>query len=99
MAQLEIEKGSIQLGEASKLKRLLNEFSTHTESDSIVLGSLVLANNEMFFISVSAGKVNIDNQAVICLSPVSPLGAQMIGLKIGESCQFNKQPYLIKEIY
>ena len=99
MAQLEIEKGSLQLAEASKLLRLMNEFSANTDGNTIGLGSLTLVNNEWFYLSISAGKVILDDIQCICLSPAAPLGAMMMRLKIGDTFCFNKQVYTIVEIH
>ena len=95
MAQLEIEKNTSQLAEAGKLKRLLGEFSGETETTKAQLGSLVQTDNGWFYISLSAGKVILDDVAYICLSPVSPLGAKMINLEPGSKFNFNQLDYLI----
>lgn len=99
MAQLEVEKGSMQLAEASKLSRLMDRFSPYTSNSTITLGSLVHTDRDWFYISVSAGKVVIDDQSVVCLSSVSPLGAQMMGLNKGQVFKFNRLPYVIEEIF
>jgi hypothetical protein len=98
MAQLEIEKNSSQLAQAYKLKQQLNEFSAETNSEFIKLGSLVKTNSGLYYLSVSAGKVVIDNHTCICLSPASPLGGKMIGLKAGSSFNFNGQDHTIREV-
>jgi len=98
MAQLEIEKSSSQLAEANKLKQQLNGFSAEGHAESIKLGSLVRTNDGLFYLSVSAGRVEIDDVICICLSPASPLGAKMMGLKTGGSFHFNSQEYKIREV-
>jgi hypothetical protein len=99
MAQLEIEKNSSQLAQAYKLKQQLNEFSAETNSEFIKLGSLVKTNSGLYYLSVSAGKVVIDNHACICLSPASPLGGKMIGLKAGSCFNFNGQDHSILDVH
>ena len=98
MAQLEIEKASIQLAEAYKLKRLLSDINIKGVSEKVILGSLVCANEEWFFISISAGRIDFDDYSVICVSPVSPIGRLLLGLQVGESFKFNQLEYTIKEI-
>jgi transcription elongation GreA/GreB family factor len=100
MAQQEVEKGSMQLAEASKLNSLMNLFSANTsDSTRITLGSLVHTDRDWFYISVSAGKVVINGKSVICLSSASPLGAQMIGLSRGQVFKFNRLTYMIEDIF
>ncbi|MFZ1809051.1 MAG: 3-oxoacyl-ACP synthase [Cyclobacteriaceae bacterium] len=98
MAQLEIEKSTSQLSEAGKLKRLLGEFSGESETSKAQLGSLIQTNNGWFYISLSAGKVILDDVTYICLSPVSPLGAKMMNLVTGDQFNFNKLDYIILEV-
>lgn len=99
MAQLEIEKNTSQLSEAGKLRRLLNEFSPETKTTKVQLGSLVQTDNGWYYISLSAGKVVLDDVTYICLSPVSPLGAKMVNLESGEKFSFNYKNYLIQAVY
>ncbi|MEQ8423292.1 MAG: 3-oxoacyl-ACP synthase [Cyclobacteriaceae bacterium] len=99
MAQLEIEKNSIQLAEANKLKKSLSEFNEDTSADFVRLGSLVKTDKGWFYLSLSAGSTKIEETSYICLSPASPLGSAMMGLKKGGSFSFNKVNYLIQGIF
>lgn len=99
MAQQEIEKGAMQLAEASKLKRLMHEFSPTQQNKGIGLGSLAKVNQEWFYISISAGKVAIKDFECICLSPVSPLGMKMMGLMINDSFSFSKKDFVVHEVH
>jgi len=99
MAQLEIEKSTRQLAEAGKLKRLLGEFSGGTESSETQLGSLVQTNHGWFYISLSAGKIELGEITCICLSPVSPLGVKLMSLKSGDTFSFNNRNFQIQAVY
>ncbi len=101
MAQMEVDKGLIQLAEANKLRSTLGLYSPDTiNTDKIIrLGSLVHTDQGRFYISISAGKVVIEGHSVICLSAQSPLGAQLMGLSTGHTFVFNNLTYAIREIY
>ncbi len=99
MAQLEIEKNSYQLAETNKMKRLLGEFSPTSQNPIVGLGSLIETNSGWFYLSISAGEASIDGKSYICLSAVSPLGAQMVKKQVGDSFGFNGKDYLILKIY
>lgn len=99
MAQLEIEKSTQQLAEAGKLKRLLSEFSPEAGSSIVALGSLVQADKGWFYISLSAGMVDLGGTKYICLSPVSPLGSQMMKLMSGDAFSFGGKNYQIEAVY
>lgn len=99
MAQLEVENGSLQLAEATKLRSLMNLFSPTTSNSTIVLGSLVRTDKDWYYISVSAGKIEIEGRFIICLSSASPFGAQMMGLRKGQHFKFRQLTYTIEDIF
>lgn len=98
MAQLEIEKNTIQLGEAKKLKQVLDQISTDRETAIVALGSVVFTNQGNFFIAISAGQFVIDSKTYFALSPNSPIGLKLIGLQVHDSFSFNKKEYQISNI-
>ncbi len=95
MAQLETEKLTIQLTEALKLEQVLTQINPKTEHQQIGLGSLVITNNGNFYIAVSLGKIEKDNQTYFAISAASPIGKQLIGLKSGSEFSFNGRNYTI----
>jgi hypothetical protein len=54
-------------------------------------GSLVRTNRGIIFLAVALGKISVGSVDVITLSPRSPLGSKLLGLKPGDSviCQWN----------
>lgn len=99
MAQLEVEKNNTQLAAANKMKQSLNAFSPETHSITVISGSLVHTNQGWFYLSISAGKIIIEDKPYTCLSLASPLGSKMSGQSKGDSFQFNRLDYRIMEIY
>jgi hypothetical protein len=77
----------------------LKSFNLLTKSQQIVLGSLVQTNIGLFFISVSFGEIKISDQAVIVISPVSPLGRLLIGKKVNDEFEMNNQKLNISAVY
>jgi transcription elongation GreA/GreB family factor len=98
MAQLEIEKSMIQLGEAKKLKQVLDQISVERESPIISMGSVVFTNQGNFFIAISAGQFVIDSKTYFAISPNSPIGQKLMGLHAHDSFLFNKKEYQISNI-
>ena len=98
MAQLETEKLSKQLSEALKLEQVLSQINPITEHQQIGLGSLVTTNNGVFYISVSLGKLELNNATYFIISPASPIGKLLIGLKKSDSFSFNGKHYSIDGI-
>ena len=98
MAQLETEKLTKQLSEAIKLEQVINQVNPKLEHKIAALGSVVITNNGIFYISVSLGKIEIDKQTYFAISPKSPIGKLLIGLKEKNSFSFNGRAYSIEKI-
>lgn len=100
LAMLQIEQANTrgQLQEVLIQKAALEKINPAISASMIVNGSLVKTNRGHLFISVALGKAVIENITVIALSPQSPLGEKLIGLKIGEVAAINNIEYLVESI-
>lgn len=98
MAQLEQEKATQQLEEATKLKSALLKINPDLSSPKAGLGSMVLTDKTHFFIAISAGKMEVDGKTFFVIAPTTPIGMQISGLKKGDSFSFNQQTHRIAEI-
>lgn len=100
LAMLQIEQAKVrgQLQEALIKKAALEKINPNVSPTVIVNGSLIKTNRGYLWMSVALGKAVIENVAVIALSPQSPLGQRLIGLKPGESASINNIEYKIENI-
>jgi len=98
MMQLEQEKNAKQLIETLELKKLLDRINPNQQSQRAALGSLVITNKEKFYISISAGKLEIDSEIYFAISPTSPIALKLIGLTVNEEMKFNNSLYFIQHI-
>jgi transcription elongation GreA/GreB family factor len=100
LAMLQIEQANVraQLKEALDQKTVFERIDPAASASIIVHGSLIKTNRGWLFLSVAAGKAIIDGTAVIALSPQSPLGIKLMGLKMGESAEVNNTRYVIEVV-
>lgn len=98
MVQLEQEKTGAQLKEAEMQLNTLKQIDISIKSDSIIKGSLVECGQGYFFIASAIGKITVDEKIVFVISPQSPLGVKLLGLKEKEKTEMNGMIYLIKSI-
>lgn len=98
MLQIEQENSSRQLSEALKQKAVLEKIDPSLQPEQVVSGSLVKTSKGYFFISVGLGKITVDGQLIIALSPESPLGMQMMHLKQNDSFSLNNTDYIIESV-
>lgn len=100
LAMLQIEQANTraQLQEVLAQKAALEKIKPTLSASIVVNGSLIKTNKGYLFMSTALGKAVVDNIAVIALSPQSPLGKKLMGLKINEACSMNNIEYKIENI-
>ena len=97
---LQIEQANVrgQLKEALDQKTVFDRIDPAASSTTIVNGSLIKTDRGWLFLSVAAGKAMVDGNAVIALSPQSPLGQKLMGLRVGDSVEVNNTSYVIETV-
>jgi LPS O-antigen subunit length determinant protein (WzzB/FepE family) len=98
MAQQETDRNMAQLNEANKLKVALNQINPSLTNDRVETGSVVITDTANFYVSISAGAISAEGETYMAISPVSPIGIKMKGLRIGEKFNLNDKVYKIKRI-
>jgi transcription elongation GreA/GreB family factor len=98
MAQQETNRNMAQLTEANKLKIALNLISTAGITDWVENGSIIATNNGNFYMAISAGLLTVNGASYFAISPASPIGLKMKGLKVGDEFNLNGKLYKVESI-
>ncbi len=100
LAMLQIEQAAkrAQLQEILTQKAALEKINPAITAKMVVNGSLVKTNRGYLFMSIALGKATVENISVIALSPQSPLGQRLLGLKVNDVTAFNNMEYTIESI-
>jgi hypothetical protein len=98
MIHIEQENTNQQLKEALKQKILFSKIDPAVITEKIINGSLIKTNKGYFFLSLALGKTIVDGISVIALSPYSPLGQKLVGLRENDSVQMNGIHYIIENV-
>jgi transcription elongation GreA/GreB family factor len=98
MAQQETNRNLTQLNEANKLMVALNQISTSGQSAVADAGSIVVTSNGKFYLSISAGVINLAGETYFAISPGSPIGLKMKGCKAGDEFSLNGKGYEVIEV-
>lgn len=98
MMQQEMDKISMQQ-EANQ--RMLQEFnSINFEAAQVVAkGSLVVTDTAVFFLTIGFGKVTCNGMEVFVISPASPFGSQLLGMKCRQELTFAGKKSTLKGIF
>lgn len=94
----DLEKNSQHLTDAQKMLDSLKAISPNMVSEKIVLGSLVQTTSNNFFISISAGKIDLDEMSVFAISLGSPIGLLLKNKTKGDQVEFNGNIFTITEV-
>lgn len=96
LAMLQIEQANkrVQFEKVIAQKLVVKKINPTIVAPIVVSGSLVKTDNGYLFMSVALGKAVVEGITITALSPQSPLGNQLMGLKAGDTAVFNKSYYI-----
>ena len=89
MLQIERENAGHQLLEIENVEQTLQRVEITKASGLIHLGSLITTNQASYFLSISAGKFNIQGKDYYCIAPNTPIGQLLLGKQKGDSFEFH----------
>ncbi|MBI2269270.1 MAG: hypothetical protein HYU69_02820 [Bacteroidetes bacterium] len=98
MIQIEQETIGKQLKEVLEQKILLEKIDPCFNSSLVVKGSMVKTNKGYLFLSIAFGKISVEGKVVMAISPLSPLGVKLMGLRIKDSVEIKGTNYLIEAV-
>ena len=99
MLQIEQENTGRQLKDALANKLVLNQINIHHNPTRIANGSLVKTNQGYLFLSIALGRIAVNDTNLIALSPQSPLGMKLAGLRLNDRAEMNGTTYIIEDIF
>ncbi len=97
MMQQEIARNEQQLLEARKLLHAMSRIPLK-EHTAPVPGALVITDKGNFYLSISAGQLELDGKNYFAISPSSPIAVRLSGLKPGDDFTFNQRTFTIEKI-
>lgn len=98
MAQLERDRHAQLLADAQRMKQELEHIDL-APAPLVRAGSLVKTGRGTFFISISAGRVSLDEAEYMAVSAASPIGVALRGKRVGDTAVFNNIRYVIEAIH
>jgi transcription elongation GreA/GreB family factor len=98
MMQQEINRDTGRLYELKKLEAALHLISPDGHSSLAQAGSVIRTNHGNYYLCISAGQLQGENETYHALSPGTPLGQRMLGRKAGDTFEFNGRTYEVHEV-
>lgn len=98
MLQIEREKLGNQLLEVETIGRTLQKIDITNHSNVIKLGSIVLTSKANYFIAISAGELQYENQLFYAISLQTPIGKALLGKQTGAIISFRGNSFKVLEV-
>lgn len=98
MSQLARDMSAKQVFENKNELSFLLKLEHVITTKTIVQGSIVYANEKIFYIAVGIGVINLNQNTITVLSPKAPLAQLMLGKKAKDKFELNKKEFLIDKI-
>ena len=98
MMQQEMDTAEVRIHQVKMFKNELNRLPVKEKSDKVITGSFVETDRGLYFIGLSLGKVEIQNQIAYAISTASPLGKMLLHKKVGDEINLNNIKQFIKSI-
>ena len=94
----DLELNAQYLSDANKMLDTLKLINFKTVNTYATLGGLVKTTSNNYFISISVGKIEIDNETYFGISLLSPIGQLLKNKVVGDNFLFNNYNITITEI-
>jgi len=98
MMQQDISRNKSLLADARQSLSLLQNLEHAPVSNTARNGALVKTDQGAFYLSISAGQLQVNGQSVFAISAASPVGQLFIGKKVNDTFTFNNKTFRILEI-
>lgn len=96
--QQEIELNLARLGEMFKLQQALENVNPSHKHTQVQPGALVTTTNGEYYLSIGAGKLQLDGKTYYAISPEAPIAIQMLGKQVGGTFSLNGKNYTIEKV-
>lgn len=97
--QVEVDRLNRQLNNLKQQKNILSNIKWDKNFNKADIGALVETNKGTYFISIAAGKIQIENNDYYLISLASPIGQLLCGKPINHNFKFKNSLYTIINIY
>ena len=94
----DLEKNMNYLNDAQKSKAQLQLIRPNLVSEAAVLGSIIKTDSMTFFIAISVGKVEIEENDYYIISMLSPIGQLLKAKTKGHQFEFKEKKYKITDV-
>lgn len=98
MLQLEREKAGKQLAEIQKTNLILSKIDYQKSANKVSLGSIIYTNKVNYFIAISAGVIEYNNESFYAISANTPIAQLLMSKVEGDTITFRDNTFTITKV-
>ena len=99
MGHLDREMHARMYQQAQQERQIVERLDDTITYKKGALGALMKTSMGDFFLSVSIGQVEIEDEKIMIISPQSPVGSLLMGKIVGDSFSFRGKEALIEAVF
>ena len=99
MLQLEMEKAGQQLANVQQMTETISKIDVTKTTNIAHLGSVIQTKKTNYFLSISAGQIQVQGKYFFAISTHSPIGKLFLGKKAKDEIYLNGNRIEILEIF
>ena len=88
-----------QMQKANQELIMLNAINPSPLKKKVEFGAIVITDKQKYFIAVSLGKIMLDNEEFLSVSPAVPIFKALSGLEQGDTAKFNDKMLQIIDVF
>lgn len=98
MLQLEREKAGQQLAQIQKTNLILSKIDYQKSANKVSLGSIIYTNKVNYFIAISAGVIEYNNESFYAISANTPIAQLLMSKVEGDTVAFRDNTFTITKV-
>lgn len=99
MMQQEKDKYMEQLSQAAYIRAHLNRINPDQSFEKVAFGAVVKTQLANYFIAISAGRMEVQDEKFYVISPQAPLAQLLLQKKAGDTFVFNEKEMKVLEVF
>lgn len=88
MGQEEMDRLNQTMNVAVRDMNILNQIDAEKPCDSVQLGAYIVTDKKVMYMATGIGRLEVGSENIFVVSPSSPIGQQLMGLKKGGELSF-----------
>lgn len=98
MMQREMDKISASIDQSKNQLNFLSKINLNRPYSTVDLGCLIITDQDIYYLSIGLGKIEINSEIIYAISLDSPIGQLFKGKRVGDILEFRGKTLKINQL-